>query len=117
MPSPTSKNLLTDNRRCGISCAMSSRLLVLALVAALPVLAGAADVPLPGKRLVLKDTPRRQSASIDFVSTALAAPFPDPTTGASLIISGGAGVGQCRVEIPLDPSAWQPIAGDGPGRG
>src|SRR5882724_8055883 len=84
MPWPGSKNLLTDNRGCGISCAMSRRLLVVTLLTVLP---------------------------------ALAAPFPDPTTGATLFVSGGAGPGQCRVEIPLDAGGWEAIAGDGPGRG
>jgi len=92
--------------------------LVLAVVAvAVPALAGAADLPLAGRRLALRAHAAKRIAAIDLQDPALVPPFPDPREGASLIISGGAGAGQCRVEIPLDSGGWEAIRGDGPGRG
>jgi endonuclease/exonuclease/phosphatase family metal-dependent hydrolase len=98
----------------------SRRLIAVSCVLALPALASALDVPVQGRRLQLRAserTPSKRSASVVLADPALAAPFPDPRTGASLVISAGAGPGLCRAEVPLDPGAWEPLGGDGPRRG
>ncbi len=94
--------------------------LALGLVLALPALAVALDVPVSGHKLGLRassSVARKRSASITIKDAALATPLPDPTLGASLVVSGGAADGQCHAEIPLDPSGWRPIGGDGATRG
>jgi endonuclease/exonuclease/phosphatase family metal-dependent hydrolase len=92
----------------------------LCLAVALPVLAVAADVPVAGHKLALRassSTARKRNAAITIKDPAVAAPLPDPTLGASLVVNGGAADGQCRAEIALDPSRWRPIGGNGATRG
>src|SRR5262249_20745454 len=100
-----------------IAGAMRRSLLLASVLAFVPVLAHAADVRVAGRRMLLQATGKRHGALIDLKDAAIAAPFPDPTLGAALIVSGGIGDGQCRVEIPLDPTGWTPIKGDGSKRG
>jgi hypothetical protein len=87
--------------------------LAVAFVLLVPALALAADVPLAGRKLSLR-AGRQRGARIVHRDAALAAPFPDPTAGAALIVSGGAAPGQCRAEIALDPGKWEPLGDDGP---
>jgi endonuclease/exonuclease/phosphatase family metal-dependent hydrolase len=86
------------------------------LIVALPALGLALDVPLAGHKLGLRAGGKR-SATVTIRDGALAAPLPDPTLGASLVVNAGAADGQCHVEIVLDPSAWRPLGGDGATRG
>jgi endonuclease/exonuclease/phosphatase family metal-dependent hydrolase len=93
---------------------MVRRVLAVALALALPAIAAAADVVLTGRKMNLMapaDAPRR-AATIIIRDAALTPPFPDPRLGASLVVNGGAGPGQCRAEIALDPLRWRPV-GDG----
>jgi endonuclease/exonuclease/phosphatase family metal-dependent hydrolase len=92
----------------------------LCLAVALPAVALATDVPVAGHKLALRasaSTARKRSAAVTIKDAALAVPLPDPTLGASLVVNGGAGDGQCRAEIALDPGRWRPIGGDGATRG
>lgn len=90
------------------------------MVTALAGVVRAADVPMNGARLTLRvdstDLAKRV-ARFTLSGDAVRAPFPDPREGARLILSGGIRSGQCRVDVPLDPTKWRPLAGDGPGRG
>ncbi|UCE84871.1 MAG: endonuclease/exonuclease/phosphatase family protein [Deltaproteobacteria bacterium] len=82
--------------------------------------ATAAERPIAGKRLELRahaTQPARRSFAFASTDPSLAPPFADPTRGASLRVGSGDDATQCRAEIALDPLHWQPIAGDGPGRG
>lgn len=99
---------------------MRLRRTVVCLAVALPALALAADVPVAGHKLMLRasaSTARKRAANVTIKDPALAAPLPDPTLGAALVVNGGAADGQCRAEIALDPSGWRPIGGDGATRG
>src|SRR5262245_12089236 len=90
----------------------------LSLLLALPV--GAADVPVAGQRLDLRASqrpPARRHAGFVVADTSIAPPFADPSDGAALIISAGVGNGRCRAEIPLDPTLWRALGGDGSQRG
>lgn len=104
-----------------ISHALRARLLVIAALALLPARSASAfDQPVAGEELTVVARPpatigRRFTARL--VDPAIAAPLPDPTSGAVLVVSGGAAAGQCFAEIALDPARWQPIGGDGPRRG
>lgn len=94
-------------------------LLTLAALLASPP-AFALDVPVAGDGLVVVARPpattgRRFTARL--IDPAIAAPLPDPTQGAVLVVSGGAAPGQCFAEIPLDATRWHAIGGDGPSRG
>jgi len=94
--------------------------LAVCLAVGLPALAVAADVPVAGHKLGLRgrsSTERKRSATINIKDPALAAPLPDPTLGASLVVNGGAADGQCYAEIALDPGRWRPIGGKGATRG
>jgi endonuclease/exonuclease/phosphatase family metal-dependent hydrolase len=88
--------------------------LALALALAAPALAAAVDVPVGGRKLALgaRSDPGRRTATVLVRDAALVPPFPDPRLGASLVMNGGAGPGQCRVEIALDPAGWRAV-GDG----
>src|SRR5262249_50290266 len=67
--------------------------------------AGAAS-PLPG------------SAAGRLADPAIAPPFPDlGSTGATLVINGGAARGQCYVSADLPAARWTPLGGDGARRG
>lgn len=81
----------------------------------------AADVPVHGQRLSLRagqgEQTTQRTARVSLRDAAIAAPFPDPRLGAVLRLSGGAAVGQCQVELPLDPANWEPIGEDGTQRG
>jgi endonuclease/exonuclease/phosphatase family metal-dependent hydrolase len=91
-----------------------------ALLVLLPALAAAADVPVGGRKLQLRANqtdPARRFATIVFRDAAIAPPFSDPTAGATLVVTTGAEAGGCRALIPLDPTGWTPIGGDGAGRG
>jgi len=92
-----------------------------ALVAlALPLAAAASDAPVAGSTLALRasqTSANQRSARLVARDVGIAAPFPDPTAGAALALSGGAAAGQCRVEVRLDPAKWSAIHGDGTQRG
>jgi endonuclease/exonuclease/phosphatase family metal-dependent hydrolase len=99
---------------------MSVRPLAFVLLLGLPTLALAVDVPLAGKQLDLRargPVAGKRTARIVLADPALAAPLPDPTLGAALILNAGAADGQCRAEIALDPANWRAIGGDGPNKG
>jgi endonuclease/exonuclease/phosphatase family metal-dependent hydrolase len=99
---------------------MRGRPFAFCVTLALATLAGATDVPVAARRLELRATAakaEKRSATLSVRDRALAAPFPDPTLGAALVVNGGAAPGQCRAEILLDPAKWRPIGGDGTRRG
>jgi endonuclease/exonuclease/phosphatase family metal-dependent hydrolase len=91
-----------------------------ALIASVASPAQAAERPISGKHVELRTHPTDpERRSLEFASTdaGIGAPFADPTQGATLLVGAVEDEGQCYAEIPLDPLAWQPIAGDGPNRG
>jgi endonuclease/exonuclease/phosphatase family metal-dependent hydrolase len=78
------------------------------------------DVPVAGDRLTLRASPQRPNRrAVEFRSAdaAIAAPFADPTAGASLLVFASNGTGQCRVETALPAGNWKPIRRDGANRG
>jgi len=99
---------------------MFARAVVGCLLAAVPALVAAADVPVSGNKLQLRANAadaRKRNATLVVADAALAAPLPDPTLGATLVVNAGADVGQCRVEVTLDPTRWRPLGGNGAQRG
>lgn len=99
---------------------MRRHLLAIPLCLALVWPAGATDVPVEGWRIRLRASAvdvERRAARIVVHDPAIAPPFSDPAPGASLVVSGGAGPGQCRAEIQLEAGGWEPIRGDGVLRG
>ncbi len=99
------------------SMRLQSRLLPLVVaLLLLPTLTSAADVPVAGKKLSLKASTQKAKArrlSARLVDDAIAAPFPNPTIGARLVVSGGAEAGHCYAEIELDPAGWHALGGSG----
>ncbi len=79
------------------------------------------EVLIPGRSLAVtasqSDPTRRTLLFRSEATTTIAAPFPDPTQGASLFLFASNGSGQCRAEIPLPAGFWTPIDGDGPNKG
>ena len=99
---------------------MAPRPLIVSLLLGLVSPAVALDVPAAGRALTLRASAARpggRAASLLLEDAAIAAPFPDPTLGSGLVVSGGAAEGQCRAEIALDPTRWKPIGGNGAQRG
>src|SRR5688572_5107902 len=90
------------------------RLAALAMLVAVD-LAAATDVPIPGKTAgVSARNPARRTFSFrSAVTPAIAAPFPDPTAGASLRVFVSSAPGQCNAEIELPAAFWTPISGNG----
>jgi endonuclease/exonuclease/phosphatase family metal-dependent hydrolase len=85
-------------------------------VLALAASAAAVDRPIAGRRLCLRasDTrPELRRLRFTGKDAAIAAPFADPTTSASLTVSNSVAAGQCFAEIVLDPGRWSPLRGDG----
>jgi endonuclease/exonuclease/phosphatase family metal-dependent hydrolase len=81
---------------------------VLALVAiALPLRAGAADVPVAGRKLALRASARDRRAVIVIRDAAVAPPLADPRHRSALLVNGGPDAGQCRAEVALDPTKWE----------
>jgi endonuclease/exonuclease/phosphatase family metal-dependent hydrolase len=82
---------------------------------------GATDRPVAGALLRLKAAAHdadRRSAAGRLADPAIAPPFPDlRSTGATLVINGGAARGQCYVSADLPAARWAPIGGDGARRG
>ena len=102
------------------------RRLFAALLAVLFLLAApdagvAADIPVGGKVLKLRasqsNPARRRLVFSSTVEAVVAAPFPDPTAGASLLVFASNASGQCRVEVDLPALHWTPIRGDGASNG
>jgi len=92
--------------------------LVWLLLAVTPV--EAADLTISGSKLSLVASQKRPAGRrFAFVSedAAIAPPFTDPAAGAHLLVNASAEPGNCYAEIPLDPSKWKPIGGDGTSRG
>jgi endonuclease/exonuclease/phosphatase family metal-dependent hydrolase len=92
------------------------RAVALGLVLATAVAAAAIDVPVRGRRLVLRGG-RARVAHLLVRDAAVAAPLPDPRPAATLVVSGGAGAGQCFAAVALAAVGWTPLGGDGPARG
>lgn len=90
------------------------------LAALLPAAALAADHPVGGKVLRLDARGGAPAArTLVFRSTpdpALAPPFGDPTTGASLFLFSSNRSGGCRLDVALPASGWSALGGD-PGKG
>ncbi len=85
-----------------------------------PTLAVAADVPVAGRTIALRASPRTgapRRLSIVLRDSAIAAPFADPRRGSALRIRGGTAPGQCDVRIDLDAGRWKALRGDGTRRG
>ncbi len=89
-------------------------LLVLASLA--PGRGVAADRPIGGKLLRLTAASGNPAArSLTFRATpdpSIAAPFGDPTTGASLFVFSSSQSTGCRLEVALPPASWSAIGGD-----
>jgi len=98
-----------------IPCSVLLLPVLLLPLGSLPRTAAATDVPVAGRNIVLKAAGKAKTRKLVVVleDGAIAAPFPDPTLGARLIVSGGAATGQCYAEIDLDPAGWQPRGGSG----
>ena len=86
------------------------------LASVLPGLAAASDRPIGGKVLRLAAPSGDPAArSLTFRATPdpqIAAPFGDPTTGASLFVFSSNQSGGCRLDVALDPGNWSAIGGD-----
>jgi endonuclease/exonuclease/phosphatase family metal-dependent hydrolase len=91
-------------------------LIAAAFILVAPGLAARTDIPVAGRQLSLgvrlTDPPHRRAAVV-LHDAAIAPPFADPSTGATLRIASGAAAGQCNVEIALDPAKWSAIGGNG----
>jgi endonuclease/exonuclease/phosphatase family metal-dependent hydrolase len=85
----------------------------------LAVSAWAVDVIVEGTHLSMKAPARADKRRFFFRTRdeAIAAPFVDPSTGSSLVVFASSDDGQCRAEIPLDPTKWRAFGGDGASRG
>jgi endonuclease/exonuclease/phosphatase family metal-dependent hydrolase len=81
--------------------------------------AAAADVPITGKmvRVGAATATKRTLAFVSATQTAIAAPFPDPTAGATLRVFVSSGPGQCHADVALPGGFWTPIGGDGAQKG
>ncbi len=77
------------------------------------------DIPVAGRSVSLtaRSATRRTLVFRSAVDPAIAAPFPDPTAGARLLVHTSNGAGQCHAEIVLPASFWAPRGEDGPARG
>ena len=97
---------------------MTLRLAALAALFAVD-LAAAVDVPIPGKSAAVgaRNAARRTFSFRSPVTPTIAAPFPDPTAGASLRVFVSSGPGQCHAEIVLPTALWTPISGNGAQKG
>ena len=86
-----------------------------ALASLSATVAGAADVPVAGQRITLRDRaerPAARRASIVLSDAAIGSPLSDPRGAATtLVVSGGAAGGQCFARIALDPLLWKRIPG------
>lgn len=86
------------------------------LLASSDRIAAAADRPIAGRRLCLQASesrPERRHLRFTAVDPSISAPFPDPGSGASLVISNSSAAGQCFAEIPLHPNLWTPLRRNG----
>jgi endonuclease/exonuclease/phosphatase family metal-dependent hydrolase len=92
---------------------------LLPLVLGFATLAHATDVPVAGKSLGIgaRNPTRRTFAFRSAVDPAIAAPFPDPTTGAALRVFVSSAPGQCHAEIVLPAGFWSAIGGNGAAKG
>lgn len=91
-------------------------MLLLSALLALSHRAEATEVPVAGARLSLKASAKRpegRKLRVLLKDEAIAAPFAEPSRGARLIVSGGAGAGQCHAEIELDPAGWKAVGRSG----
>src|SRR6187549_2851718 len=93
--------------------------LVAAILCATAGVAAAADVPIAGKsiRVGAATVAKRTFAFVSQTQPAIAAPFPDPSAGATLRVFVSSGPGQCHAEIALPAGFWTPIGGNGPQKG
>lgn len=95
-------------------------LALLPVLSAIPASALAVDVPVIGTRLALSASannlqPRR--VSFRALDNVIVAPFPNPSTGATLRVFASNATGQCHAAIDLPVANWRAIGGDGPARG
>jgi len=101
-----------------LACRLACRLLAAAIL--LASTADAADVMVSGKKLTLtasQTSPSKRKLAFVAVDAAIAAPFADPSGGASLFLFGSNLDGQCRATIALPAGNWTAIKGDGARRG
>lgn len=77
------------------------------------------DVRVEGKSVSIgaRNPARRTLAFRTQVDPNIVAPFPDPTTGASLRVFVSNVAGQCHAEIALPAGFWTPISGNGAQKG
>lgn len=77
------------------------------------------EVPVGGRSvsLVARSPARRTLSFRSAVDAAIAAPFPDPTAGARLVVHASSASGQCHAEIFLPAGFWSAIDESGPQRG
>ena len=92
-----------------------------ALLFAAPDAGAVSEIPVGGKVLKLRasqsNPARRRMVFSSTAGAAGAAPFADPTAGASLLVFASNAAGQCRVEVDLPAIHWSPIRGDGASNG
>ena len=100
---------------------LSAAYFAAALLFAAPEAGAVSEIPVGGKVLKLRASQSNPaSRRMVFNSTAdvaVAAPFADPTAGASLLVFASNASGQCRVEVDLPAIHWTPIRGDGASNG
>jgi len=97
----------------GIAAVLATALLVVPC-------ADAADVLVSGGKLTIANNarkPAKRKLVFRTVDAAVAPPYADPTTGASLFVFTSNQGGQCRALIDLPASRWSPIGHDGTARG
>jgi endonuclease/exonuclease/phosphatase family metal-dependent hydrolase len=86
------------------------------LASLVPGLAAGSDRPIGGKLLRLTAPSGNPAArSLTFRATpdpAIAVPFGDPTTGASLFVFSSNQSGGCRLDVTLPQANWSAIGGD-----
>jgi len=77
------------------------------------------DIPVGGRALTIaaRSVAQRTLAFRTSIDPAIAAPFPDPTAGATLVVHTSSASGQCHAEIALPAAFWAPRGGDAPTRG
>jgi endonuclease/exonuclease/phosphatase family metal-dependent hydrolase len=77
----------------------------------------AADVLVEGKSLSLRaSAAKSEQRALSFKSRrspAIAAPFPEPAQGASLLLFNSNAAGHCRAEIELPAERWEALGGSG----
>lgn len=83
--------------------------------------AATADIPVAGQTVKLRAKSGNPASRVftfrSDVDAAIAAPFDDPVSGASLFVFASNASGHCRAQIDLPAANWDAIGKDGPNKG